>query len=77
MSRSLASPIVSSENKTQSQKFARIEEVAIILLDNPKMSLEDIRKKIAMNFFISMRIALDYLHYAQLVIDEWKENRNV
>jgi hypothetical protein len=71
-SRDSASPLLLSENKTMKGKYLRIKRVCLFLLMNPKMSDEDVRKEIAMNFFVSMRCALDYLNYAKLVLDKYK-----
>ena len=72
-SRLPSSIIISSENRTVQSKFRRIFEVAILELENPKTSWQELRKKVALDYFISMRCALDYLGYAKMILDEWKK----
>lgn len=69
------SPLIISDNKTMEGKMLRILEVCKMLLDNPKKNPEELRKEIAMKFFLTMRCSLDYLNYAKLVIVKW--NRKV
>jgi hypothetical protein len=49
----------------------RIELVCQMLLENPKKDVPELRKMVAMRFFVSMRCALDYINYAKVVLDEW------
>lgn len=72
-SRDEASPLLISENKTIKGKYLRIKKVCLLILSNPKMSDVEIRKEIAMMFFVSMRCALDYLNYAKIVIDKYNQ----
>jgi hypothetical protein len=67
-----ASSLLLSENKTIEGKSLRILEICKMILDNPKQDDETVRKEIALRFFITMRVALDYLNYAKLVIVKWK-----
>lgn len=68
-----ASPLLISGNKTMESKSLRILEICKIILDNPKQDDEAIRREIALRFFITMRVALDYLNYAKLVIVKWNQ----
>jgi hypothetical protein len=70
-----ASPLLLSDNKAVEGKSLRMLEICKMILDNPKQDDETIRKEIALHFFITMRVALDYLNYAKLIIDKW--NRKV
>ena len=74
-SRDEASQLIMSENKTVKGKYLRIKKVCLYILSNPTMKDEDIRKEIAMMFFVSMRCALDYLNYAKIVLDKY--NRKI
>lgn len=76
-SRVSSSLLISSENKTVQSKFRRIFEVARLILENPKTSWQELRKQVAIDYFVSMRCALDYLGYAKMVIDEWAKNGHV
>ena len=71
--RSPASPLLISDNKSSEAKSLRILEVCKMILDNPKSDDETLRREIAMRFLISMRIALDYLNYAKLIIDKYNQ----
>lgn len=71
-SREPSSPLLVSDNKTFEARSTRILEVCKMILDNPKMDDETLRKEIAMRFFITMRGALDYLNYSKLVIEKYK-----
>jgi len=68
-----ASPLLISSNKTIEGKSLRMLEICKMILDNPKQDDETIRKEIALRFFITMRVALDYLNYAKLVIDKYNQ----
>jgi hypothetical protein len=68
------SPLIISDNKTIEGKSLRILEVCKMILDNPKKDTETLRKEVAMQFFITMRGALDYLNYAKLVLVKWNHN---
>jgi hypothetical protein len=72
-SRKDISPILVSENRIMRGKFERICEVATLILDNPKMPMEKLRKKVAIDYFISMRCSLDYINYAKTVLDEYQK----
>jgi len=72
LSREMTSPLISSENKAAKERFERIGYVAKLILDNPKIPQDRLRKKIALNLFISMRIALDYINYAKIVLEEFQ-----
>lgn len=74
-SRESSSPLLVSENKIMQRKFERICGVAKLILDNPKIPVEKLRKKVAMNYFISMRCALDYISYAKLILEEWNNDQ--
>jgi hypothetical protein len=69
-----ASPLLISDNKALEGKSLRILEVCKIILENPKKEDELIRREIALRFLISMRVALDYLNYAKLIIDKYNQN---
>jgi hypothetical protein len=75
LSRSLGSPLLLSESKSQNAKFHRIENVAILLFEDPNRPLEEFRKKIALTFFVNMRTALDYINYAKMIIEEWRQQK--
>jgi hypothetical protein len=70
-SRQASSPLLVSDNKMMKGKFIRIEFVCQMLLENPKKNVPELRKMVAMRFFISMRCALDYINYAKIVLEEW------
>jgi hypothetical protein len=72
-SRDPTSPILVGENKQVQAKFARIGVVCKFILIYPEFSLQEMRKKIAKELFVSMRCALDYINYAKLVLEEWKK----
>lgn len=67
-----ASPLLISDNKSVEGKSLRILEVCKIIIENPKQEDEVTREEIALRFFISMRVALDYLNYAKLIISKWQ-----
>jgi len=66
-----ASPLILSDNKAVEGKSLRILEVCKMILDNPNQEDKTTREEIALRFFISMRIALDYLNYAKMVIQKY------
>lgn len=72
-SRQAASPLLVSESKTMKARFIRIREIAIMLIENPKKDTQLIRTQIAMKYFVSMRCSLDYINYAKVVLNEWKQ----
>jgi hypothetical protein len=74
-SRKAASPLLVSESKTMKARFIRIKEVAMMLFENPEKDTQLIRAEIAMKYFVSMRCALDYINYAKIVVEQFK-NRN-
>ena len=75
-SRDPSSPILISENRTYQAKLIRILFVSKALLNNPKKNIQEIRREVATQFFVSMRCALDYINYSKGIIKEW-ENRKV
>lgn len=68
-----ASPLLLSDNKAVEGKSLRILEVCKRIINEPKKSTEELREEVAMDFLISMRVSLDYLHYSQLIIKKWNE----
>ncbi len=76
-SRDPYSQILSGENKALKAKYARICAVCKRLLDFPDKPNEELRKEIAMEMMVSMRCALDYINYANLVLNEWEKHRKV
>lgn len=65
--------LIISDNKTIEGKSFRILEVCKMILDNPKVDTETLRKEVAMRFFITMRGSLDYLNYAKLILIKWNQ----
>lgn len=74
-SRQAASPLLISESKTMKARFIRICEVAIMLIENPKRDIQEIRMEIAMKYFITMRCALDYVNYAKIVVMQFQNRK--
>jgi hypothetical protein len=74
-SRDPTSVILNSEHKTIEAKYKRIGEVCKRILDDPKKPTQQLREEIAVDFFISMRCALDYINYAKLVLAKWKDRK--
>jgi hypothetical protein len=72
LTRKLWSPIIHSENKIQWAKFKRIEDVALLLLENSDKSVSDLRRLVALTYFVNMRTASDYLNYAKMLIEEFQ-----
>lgn len=71
-----SAPYMISENKTQLAKYARMKEISKMILENPDSDIQEMRRKIALRFFVTMRTALDYLNYAKLIVVEYKrQNR--
>lgn len=70
MSVNLSSPLISG-NRVISLRQERICVVAEKILQNPHMSLEELRKEISMELFVTMRCALDYINYAKILIKKW------
>lgn len=70
-SREPSSPLLVSDNKAFEARSTRIMEVCKMILDNPKMDDDTLRKEIALRFFITMRGALDYLNYSKMVIQKY------
>lgn len=68
----LSSPLISG-NKNLSDKHERICRVAEYIIENPTINVADLRKYIALSFFVSMRTSLDYINYAKMFIDEWNK----
>lgn len=71
--RSPASPLLVSDNKGSEAKSLRILEVCKRIINEPKKSTEELREEVAMDFLISMRVALDYLSYARLILKRWEQ----
>lgn len=71
------SPAYTSEksNKAQDQKAQRIVEVTSNIIQNGDSTDAQLGRKVALRYFVTMRTALDYLNYAQLMLDEWIEKR--
>lgn len=79
MQTNISSPLLIG-NKAISDRQERICQVAEYIIKNKNKSIENIREEIAMKFFITMRCSLDYLNYAGLFIEKWKneiKKRNV
>lgn len=72
-SRQSSSPILVSENRTEKARFIRVREICEMILNNPKKSQESLREEIALKYFLTMRVALDYFHFSQLVIREYEK----
>jgi hypothetical protein len=72
-SRNPTSPLLVGENKQVKAKFLRIEVVCQMILESPKVDLQTLRKMVAVRFFISMRCALDYINYANIVLEEYRK----
>jgi len=68
--RDASSPTILFNNSATSARFVRIREVAVMLLENPNSP--KLREQIALKFFITMRCALDYINYAKMILEEWK-----
>lgn len=71
MNVNLSSPLVIG-NKSISERQERICLVAEKIIANSTKTLEQLRKEIATEFFITMRCSLDYLTYANLLIEKYK-----
>lgn len=52
------------------QKAQRILYVCELLISE-KLSIDEIRKDVALQFFCSMRTSLDYINYAKMLIEKW------
>jgi hypothetical protein len=70
-----ASPLLISDNKAVEGKSLRMLEICKMILDNPNQEDETTREEIALRFFISMRVSLDYLHYARMILEKWDESK--
>lgn len=75
-SRDPTSMILNSENKAIIERYSRICEICKRRLSKPNQPVGELRKEIAMDMFVTMRIALDYINYANLVLEQW-HNRKV
>ena len=62
------SPILAFGDKRQLLKQEIIKQVCLVLISQ-KRNTEELRKDIALSFFISMRTALDYINYAKLILE--------
>lgn len=79
MNSTLSSPLLTG-NKAISQRQERICQVAEKMLapENKTASIEELRKEIATDFFVTMRCALDYINYAALFINVYQnKNRSI
>ena len=74
MQTNLSASIVTG-NKSISDRQDRICLVAEKILNNPSMPIKQLREEIAVELFVTLRCALDYIHYAQLLINVY--NRKV
>lgn len=74
-SRQAVSPLLISENKTIKSRFLRICEVGKILIESPNKDIQEMRAEIAMNYFVSMRCALDYINYAKIVVAQFQNRK--
>lgn len=74
-SRDPTSVLVNSDHKTIERKRRAIGEVCKRILNNPNKPVEELREEIAVDFFISMRCALDYINYSKLILKEWKDRK--
>ena len=72
--RSPASLLIQN-NSASNLRFARIQEVAEMIIDNPNNP--KLRQEVALKFFVSMRIALDYINYAKIVLEKWGKMNHV
>jgi hypothetical protein len=75
-SRDSASTIIRSESKSVQAKYDRVCKICKRMIENPDKSLQELREEIAVDFFLSMRIALDYINFCKLIVKRWK-NRKV
>ena len=68
------SSVLLNGNKAIAERQERICKVAEKMLDksNEAATIEDIRKEVATEFFVTMRCALDYIHYAALFINVYQ-----
>jgi len=75
MQANLSSPLVAG-NKSISERQERICRVAEKILDekNKTATIEQLRKEIVTEFFVTMRCSLDYINYAKLFIEVWKKS---
>lgn len=69
----LSSQLVSG-NRQIALRQERICLVAEKIIENPKMSLEELRKQIAVELFVTRRCALDYINHAKLLIEKWENS---
>ena len=75
--RNINSPIIVSENKTQLTKFRRFKTVTQEILDKPDKSIVELRREIVLKFFVTMKTALDYINYANLIIEEYNDYKSI
>lgn len=73
-SRDAASPLIFSENPEVRARYKRIKKVCTIIIENPDEPEEWIRREIALTFFVTMRCSLDYLNYAKMVLQKFRES---
>ena len=62
-------------NKAINERQERICKVPELIINNPNMNSEDIRRKIATDFFVTLRCALDYITYAHLFINIYNKKK--
>lgn len=75
-SRDPTSMILNSDSKAVMERYSRICEICKRMLNKPNRPIEELRKEIAVDMFVTMRISLDYINYAKLILEEW-HNRKV
>jgi len=68
----LSSQLVSG-NRQIALRQERICVVAETIIAHPKMSMEELRKQISIELFVTMRSALDYINHAKMLIDKWEK----
>ena len=75
MQTNLSSPLITG-NKAINERQERICKVAERMLDgkNKMVTMEQLREEIATEFFVTMRCALDYIHYAALFINVYQNH---
>lgn len=75
-SRDPLSPVICSENKAAIAKFRRIGEIANTLLNCPQRDIHELREEVALKYMVSMRISLDYINLAKLVLKQYNQYLN-
>jgi hypothetical protein len=72
-SRDPLSPVLSSGNREARAKFMRLGKVAEMVLKNTND--EEVREQVVVQFMLTPRIALDYIHQAKLIIKEYNKRQ--